>query len=334
MFFGRRLGSTFAPRTRTLLAVAVVFGSVSLSASLAEGKRPTSGKSDVCKQIGFLSLESVERERTGKGRRSGPRIARLAHLEPIFGGAGCSANRDNNAPDSLTPTIAQPVQTVPGYDSAPITSNVLGLVDNLIQAERNTDEKVANLIQLMIYGVLGLTSLIGLGVLWLVRVLRDFMKQWAKEHMKDSFMEIQSMTSDANADFVSALEMFSSHQLETKIEQFRQAVQNGSAPNLDNILEAVVELAVYPVRLRDDIQAIAYRQEPLARQLQRVYSLWAEVKSEAVDVRTARRLVTALIPLVEAKPDSARVVKALVAFAKQLSTVAAGTMSLPEEPGF
>jgi hypothetical protein len=225
----------------------------------------------------------------------------------------------------------------PNPDTAMIL-NLSNIVDHLIQSERNTDEKFANLIQIMIWCALILTACVGIGLAWVVPMLRDFMKEWARqqltEQLKESFRETQIMVTAANAEFSSALDSYSSQQFQNKLDQLEQEIPGGRRAGLDIIMRAVVDLTVQPMRLRDDILGIAYRQEPTRRQIQRIYSLWAEVKAEEIDARTARRLVQTLIRLVTEKPDSMPVVRALKMFDTQLSTVVAQRASLPAEPGF
>ncbi len=311
---------------RALPVVAMVVLLANSASSAPLDPQQSTAASGNCAQIGYLSLEAQAETTPAKDKVRGRNRVNEKLAIPVFAGAGCGGliliNTAPTAPEN---------RTEPKADRTEELSN---RVETLVQTWGRNDEKIANLIQLMMLGVLALTVALGVGVFWTVRVLQDYMKQWATHHLMHSFVETQSVTSNANAHFVSALEAFSSRQLGNKIEQLRESTRNGVTPTLDQVLEAVVELTVYPVGLRDDIQAIAYRLEPVPRQIQRIYSLWAEVKSEAIDVRTAHRLVVALIPLVEAKPDSARVAKALAAFAQQLAAAPSGSNSLPDEPGF
>lgn len=216
-----------------------------------------------------------------------------------------------------------------------ITLTLTSLVHNLIQSEHNTDDKFANLIQVLMLCAIALTTLTGIGFLGLLWLLRAYMKHWALRQLKDSFREIQLMTTAANADFVSALEAYSSQQLADKVPKLNEEL--AASPNLSvaGILQAVIELTFQPLRLRDDILAIAYRDEPVNRQISRVYSLWAEVKADNVSVRVTQKLVRALLPLVmEKSGSSSRVIRALKAFDRQLLDVSEKGTPLPEMPGF
>jgi len=106
------------------------------------------------------------------------------------------------------------------------------------------------------------------------------------------------------------------------------------ADRLEEFLQQIGDMVNLPARLSQDINFLTSNEADAARLRERVRALWSEVKAGTAAPRQMRRVVEALIQIIEYRDPQAGSLPPLRLFSHQLHELILNRTELPDEPGF